>query len=245
MEEQEYAKMAALEGRMWWYIALHRNLLFVLKRNLLNVRGPVLDAGCGTGGLLASLRSAFPGMQVVGLDLYRDGLVCTRTKSGSPVIVGSVNELPFRDNTFTGIVSADVMYHRWAYPTRMACEALRCLKEGGIFVVQVPAFDWLRGPHDERVYTERRYTRSSLIRILRETGFQVSYCTYWNTLLFPLMILRRKVFQSRNRDSDVRAYPPVIEAIFRSVMVVERSLLQMGFRLSFGGSILAVGIKHG
>jgi SAM-dependent methyltransferase len=245
MEQQEYAKMAELEDRMWWYVALHRNLLFVLKRNFPNVRGPVLDAGCGTGGLLALLRPAFPGSQVVGLDLYREGLVCARTKSGCPVIAGSVNQLPFRDGAFMGIVSADVMYHRWAYPARMAGEALRCLKGGGIFVVQVPAFDWLRGPHDERVYTERRYTRASLTKVLREAGFHIAYCTYWNTLLFPLMILRRKVFRSRNQGSDVVAYPLAIEVIFRSVMVVERSLLRVGLRLPFGGSVLAVGVKNG
>jgi SAM-dependent methyltransferase len=245
METQEYAKMAALEDRMWWYIALHRNLLFALKRYSADVRGPILDAGCGTGGFLAFLRPAVPGLQVFGLDVYRDGLVSARTKSGARVVVGSVNELPFREDTFSGIVSADVMYHRWAYPAVMAREALRCLKEDGIFVVQVPAFDWLRGAHDERVHTGRRYTRSRLTEVLREAGFHVAYCTYWNTLLFPLMILRRKVFRSRDQSSDVVAYPVCMEALFRSVMVVERSLLRLGVRLPFGGSILAVAVKNG
>lgn len=245
MEQQEYTKMADLEAAMWWYITLHRNLLFVLNRNLPDLAGPILDAGCGTGGLLTVLRTESPAMQVVGLDLYRDGLICTRTKSGSPVIVGSVNDLPFRNETFTGIISADVMYHRWASPVRMATEAFRCLKRSGIFVVQVPAFEWLRGPHDERVYTERRYTRSTLIKVLHETGFHIAYCTYWNTLLFPIMVLRRKLFHSRDHRSDVIAYPAVIEAIFRFVMLMERSLLRLGLRMPFGGSVLAVGVKNG
>lgn len=127
----------------------------------------------------------------------------------------------------------------------MAGEAFRCLKEGGVFVVSVPAYNWLRGPHDESVYTARRYTRPSLIKVLREAGFYVVYSTYWNTLLFPLMVLRRKLFRSRGGGSDVMTYAVVIEAVFRSILVVERGLLRLGLRLPFGGSVLAVGVKNG
>ena len=53
MEPAEYALMDAAEDHMWWYRALHRRLLDALA----GVHGTVLDAGCGTGGLLACLRS--------------------------------------------------------------------------------------------------------------------------------------------------------------------------------------------
>ena len=48
MELREYELMDAAEGRMWWYRALHVRLCDALA----GVRGRVLDAGCGTGGLL-------------------------------------------------------------------------------------------------------------------------------------------------------------------------------------------------
>ena len=51
MEPAEYALMDDAEDRMWWYRALHARLVEALAGAL----GPVLDAGCGTGGLLARL----------------------------------------------------------------------------------------------------------------------------------------------------------------------------------------------
>ena len=51
MELTEYARMDAVEDHMWWYRALHRRLVAALAGR----DGCVLDAGCGTGGLLARL----------------------------------------------------------------------------------------------------------------------------------------------------------------------------------------------
>src|SRR6478672_8830430 len=53
MEPAEYDRMDAAESSMWWYRALHRRLIAALA----DAGGAVLDAGCGTGGLLAHLRS--------------------------------------------------------------------------------------------------------------------------------------------------------------------------------------------
>ncbi len=54
------------EGRLGrWYRAQGELVL----RELENVRGPVLDVGCGTGWLLRSLVHRFPNVHGVGLDL--------------------------------------------------------------------------------------------------------------------------------------------------------------------------------
>lgn len=65
MEPAEYTLMDAAEERMWWYRALHARLLDTLADI---PAGPVLDAGCGTGGLLAQLRQWRPELLAVGLE---------------------------------------------------------------------------------------------------------------------------------------------------------------------------------
>jgi len=60
MEAREYEKMAEVEDRMWWYKALHRNLLGLIERFLDAPAARLLDAGCGTGGLLRVLDTPTP-----------------------------------------------------------------------------------------------------------------------------------------------------------------------------------------
>jgi hypothetical protein len=40
------------------------------------------------------------------------------------------------------------------------------------------------------------------------------------------------------------AYPALVEALFWAVMAIELGLLRLGLRLPFGGSVMAVGVKH-
>ncbi|HLY57408.1 MAG TPA: class I SAM-dependent methyltransferase, partial [Stellaceae bacterium] len=67
MNRDEYPKMRAVEDRMWWYRGLHANLLAMAGLPDLPP-GPVLDAGCGTGGLLRRLHEALGDRTLVGLD---------------------------------------------------------------------------------------------------------------------------------------------------------------------------------
>ena len=70
MELTEYARMDAVEDHMWWYRALHRRLVAALA----GLDGCVLDAGCGTGGLLARLLVERPDLRTVGLEWTEFGL---------------------------------------------------------------------------------------------------------------------------------------------------------------------------
>ena len=57
MERVEYERMHAVEDRMWWLRGLRTLAAAELARALgqSSISGPVLDAGCGTGGMLARL----------------------------------------------------------------------------------------------------------------------------------------------------------------------------------------------
>ncbi len=60
MQPDEYHKMARIEDAMWYYRALHRHIVRSLSRQLPAAMVRVLDAGCGTGGLLRRLHEAQP-----------------------------------------------------------------------------------------------------------------------------------------------------------------------------------------
>jgi hypothetical protein len=67
--------------------------------------------------------------------------------------------------------------------------------------------------------------------------------TYWNSLLFPLMVLRRKWFAPRTGQSDVGEFSGLADRLFGAIMAVERGGLRLGLRYPFGGSLLAVATK--
>jgi methylase of polypeptide subunit release factors len=62
LEREEYERLRLVEDRMWWFAALHANLGMLYRRFAPAARrqGRVLDAGCGTGGLLRRLTDEIP-----------------------------------------------------------------------------------------------------------------------------------------------------------------------------------------
>jgi SAM-dependent methyltransferase len=232
MDPAEYALMDAVEDRMWWYRALHARL----EDALAGLSGPLLDAGCGTGGLLARLR-ARPALHRFGLEYDPAAAARAATKSGAAVACGSINALPFADASFAAVVSADVLCHAAAEPPVALAELMRVLRPGGRLVLNMPAYQWLLSGHDRRVHNTRRVTARSLRDWLDTAGFACIRMHYWNALLLPLMIVQRKILARGSESSDVAAFSPPLEAILRSVCALERRS-----RLPWpaGGSVIAI-----
>ena len=235
MEPEEYALMDEAEARMWWYRALHARLL----RALDGISGPVLDAGCGTGGVLALLAERRPDLELFGVEWASAAAVRAAEKSGALVARGSVNALPFADASFAAIVSADVLCHAAVRPETALAELRRVLRPGGRLVVNMPAFAWLMSEHDRQVHNALRVSAGQLQAMLAQAGFGQIRVRYWNSLLLPLMVARRKL-PSRSASSDVAPFSPWLDATLYAVTEIERRL---PFRMPAGGSVLATAIR--
>ena len=244
MERSEYERLAAVEERMWWFRALHDNLLAALAGAVTAPRR-VLDAGCGTGGLLLRLTRALPDAALVGLDIDWGAAAVARGKSGRALCVGSVAALPFADASFDAILSADVLCHGGVDERAALAGFRRCLRPGGALILNLPAYRWLYSAHDAAVDNARRYGRVELHDMLAAAGFAAIRSAYWNSFLFPLMVLRRKLWRrgATGAQSDVALLPAAVERLFGAVTALEGRLLRAGHALPFGGSILAIAVR--
>lgn len=203
----------------------------------------ILDAGCGTGGLIRRLEPVHPEWRWTGVDV--EPLACELARgrvARSEIVEASVTALPFGDASFDAVVSADVLYHLDDDALALR-EYARVLRPGGRIVINVPAHRWLWSYHDVAVHGRRRYVRKELRARLEAAGLQVNRLTHWNLLPLPLVIVRRKMLPAPRSGSDVRLYPQPVEAIFNGLMAVERGGLRTLRSFPVGTSILAVATK--
>jgi SAM-dependent methyltransferase len=232
MELAEYALMDAAEDHMWWYRALHRRLLDALA----DVHGTVLDAGCGTGGLLTRIGAERPDLPRVGIEWEAVAARRAAAKSGAPIVRGSVNALPFAGARFDAVIAADVLCHAAVDPQAALAELHRVLRPGGRLILNMPAYAWLFSAHDRQVHNTRRVTTRAFAALLRDAGFGRVRAHYWNGLLLPLMVVQRKLLARAADASDVAAFPPWLDATLHAMTEIERRL---PVRLPAGGSVLA------
>ncbi len=243
MELGEYDAMSRIEESMWWYRSLHENLLLAIRRQVTGENPRLLDAGCGTGGFLSRLEQAIPGASCHGVDISEYACASAGAKVGCPISVSSIDQLPFADNSFDGVISADVLYHTRVDEPAAIREAFRCLRSGGFYWLNLPAYQWLYSQHDVLVHTRRRYTKSRIRAALEPAGFRILDMTYWNTILFPLMVLRRKVLPGKSGESDVASFTGPVNDLFLALTGLERLVLRAGLSLPFGGSLLITAQK--
>jgi SAM-dependent methyltransferase len=268
VELEEYRRMAAVEDEMWFYRSLHAHLERELIRaaaasrqsDLTPASGRattdslaehatetpmafrILDAGCGTGGLIRRMERAHPQWKWTGLDAEPLACELARSRCEAEIIQGSLLSLPFPNSTFDAVVCADVLYHLDDDFAALR-EIHRVLRPGGTVVVNVPAHQWLHSYHDVTVHGRRRYERSDLVERFSRTGFGVQTLTHWNFLPLPLIYFRRKFLPPPESGSDVQLYPRPVEALFRGAGGIERWWLASVATLRWGSSLLGTGRK--
>jgi len=240
---EEYARMYEAEETQWWYAGMRAISLSLLGAEWGEgdrESRRILDAGCGTGNNLAHFRRFG---RTVGIDLSADALRFCRDR-GVAAARGNLLSLPFADGSFDAVTSFDVIYHRWVEDDRVAVrEMARVLRPGGLFLLRVPALKMLWGAHDEAVLSRHRYTRAEVRRLLEGEGLEVVRLSYANTLLFPVIAVRRTLDRMLGRHgSDVGFLPAPMEWAFRNLLGVESRLVRR-LSLPVGASVFALARK--
>jgi ubiquinone/menaquinone biosynthesis C-methylase UbiE len=241
MQLDEYRKLAEVEDEMWYFLALNRRMLLPLQP-WLDRPARLLDAGCGTGGLIKHLHRASPHWQITGLDYSPTACSLARERTGTTIVQGSITKLPFPNESFDIVVSADVI-SQVDDGLQAIKEFARVLTPGGMVVINVAAYQWMWSYHDVTVETKHRYRRSELLRLLEGAGLTPVLASYANMLVFPLIFARRKLFPPLNPTSDVQAYSPAVEGFFSAMASLELASIRNGLRLPAGTSVFVAATR--
>lgn len=112
--------------------------LFYLLKALKDVKGKVLDAGCGAGDFVEALNFYRPDLELYGIDISNKAIKIAKERVKiAKFIVGSVEKLPFKNNSFDAVLSFDVIEHV-EFPQKALAEAYRVLKPKGVFHGFIP-----------------------------------------------------------------------------------------------------------
>ena len=236
MRQEDFAYLYALEEGFWWFAGMREITAALLDPVLSRPQDRlILDAGCGTGGMLSWLAARYAGGgQVVGVDVVPGALRYCGERGHTHLAQASVTDLPFADATFDLVTSFDVLVQLpgVAGDEQAIREMYRVLRPGGIAFVRAAAYEWMRSGHDEALGTQYRYTLKVLTERMARAGFDVRRSTYANTLLLPAAALRRLVLKRlglADGGSDVKPLPQNLQWLNRvlaGALVSEARLLK-------------------
>ncbi len=241
MNLAEYQTMYEHEQRHFWFRGT-RAVVFDQVRDLLAQPLNVADVGCGTGGTMSQMPSAW---SVIGVDFSHDALVFSKSRGHAALARASGEAVPLKSGSFDLAFALDVIEH-CRDDAAVASELFRILRPGGRLVTTVPAYQALFGPHDVALQHHRRYRRSVFGRLLSSAGFEVRKLTYFNTVLFPpsaaVRLAQRLAPAPAQSESNLSVPMGPLNALFTKLFDAERLALR-GVSFPFGLSILAVSRK--
>lgn len=239
MDKSLYRTFFNIQQRHWWFVTKKSIILDIIDRSHQpSHNSSALDIGCGAGLMLGAL--AVRG-HTCGMDMSDDAIGFSKEIFDGTIKKGSLpDDVPYATDSFTLITALDVIEH--VDDDVGALKALRSrLVDNGIAVITVPAYMFLWSAHDEVNQHKRRYTAKELTSKLKAAGFSIEKLSYFNTLLFPVVYVVRKLNNMLGRDgaSDVEMPGDVANFILTKVFGLEKYLLRF-MDLPFGVSILAV-----
>jgi len=229
----------------WWWAAGRRALVVSLWRRYGSsvVRPRLLEVGCGTGGLLQAIS---PWADACGVDLSGEAMSYCRKRGLTMLCQGSLGALPFRDDTFDGVISVDVLEHLEDDAAALR-EIRRVCRPEGYLIATVPAFQFLWSRRDVQLHHKRRYTLGQVKQRIGDAGFKVLKATYVNLLLFlPLLILVKTGLLTSGGarlKMDYALVPAPINRLLSLLFGLESRLISR-VNLPLGTSIACVALKE-
>lgn len=244
MDPKLYQEHAELEADHWWFVARRMIVSEVLDEfvGASHGRRRILDAGCGTGGMLPMLARYG---EVTGVEPEPAAVEQCRARfSDFDVRVGSVPEGVVGSGTYDLVTAFDVIEH--IDDDEGALRGLASvLAAGGTLLVTVPALAWLWSDHDVLNGHHRRYDRRGLLAVLEGAGLEVVHASYFNTVLLPVVAAARVAQRVRpskaevDMTSDFSMPGPRMNRLLTRVMGAERRVVARR-GLPIGVSLIAV-----
>lgn len=242
--ETSFRDVTEVERGSFWFRHRGRLISWAVGHYFPGARD-LLEVGCGTGSMLASVRAAFPRLSLSGSDLASAGLAAARQRlPGVPLYAFDAMRIPFWEE-FDVIGAFDVIEHV-DDDVAVLSRIRAALRPRGGLLLTVPQHAWLWSPVDDYSGHRRRYTREGLRQKIERAGFHRVRITSFVALLLPLLAISRALQRGRPVDPyrEHRAAAR-LDRLLEHVQAIERGMIRMGVSFPAGGSLLVVARRDG
>lgn len=243
MNPEEYVKLDQLDRTHWFYVGKRKIVRRWIDRYLkLKPDDLLVDAGMGTGTWLVEMSNQ---CRVLGIDDYQESLdiaIPRLEKVGGKVLKSTLDHVDLPDGVASVVTLMDVIEHLDDDAAAVR-EMVRITSSGGLIIITVPALMSLWSDWDTILHHRRRYTKAKLQMLFDLEKVEVLHCTYFNSLVLPLVFLVRfwrKWFPVRGGQirAEERIPPWPFNDILRITMVWPA--VRGWFRPPAGVSLIAV-----
>lgn len=243
MNINEYANIFKYETNYWWYLVLHQLVDSIVGKKANGEKIQMLDAGCGTGRMMQILQKYG---KVDGLDYSEEAILFTKERGFTEATQEDLNSWESKKK-YNLIVSLDVLYHSGIKDDIFVIKQFfKSLENGGTLILNLPAFEILKRPHDIVVHTQRRYRKQVLVKEMEEIGFKIEKASYRLPHLFFIILFSKliKCKQTPEKaESDLNKIPRWLNNFLYFLGTIENKWLIEGGTFPVGSSLFIVAKK--
>ncbi|MFH1133763.1 MAG: class I SAM-dependent methyltransferase [Nanoarchaeota archaeon] len=232
----DYTKIGGSES-YFWFKGKYQLSKLLTKKFAPGKNHRILLVGGGMGAELKILQQH--GKTDI-IDIDAESLTHVPRQSCDQIFHGDITDYPLQKGYYDLAIAYDVIehvkHHRAALNNIFAS-----LKPGGLFIMNVPAHNYLFSGHDTAAGHFRRYSLKDVKHVVHEAGFRIKFISYWNFFLSPLFLVYRGLSKmSRKKGYDYIPFPPAVNAVLAFPFTIENYLIAHGIPLPYGISIITV-----
>ncbi len=249
--EEGHTNCFAVEDNSFWFS--HRNqIIFRCLQNHFNKDEQFVDVGGGNGFVSSFLKdNGYSDLLLLEPNIV--GAINAKKRGLNKVVCGILDQSLIEEQSISNIGIFDVIEHIEDHEY-FAKQLYRALKPGGKLAITVPAFKSLWSYHDVQAGHFRRYTKSTISKLIKDAGFEIKYSSYFfSILLFPNFILRsipsKLGFYKNYNDKKVKQKQhfnskSLLNRIMSFFWKFELNQVLKQKNIPFGNSIILIARKH-